>query len=77
MTELHKRITPGEVIEVSRILRRAGTKMEEAGRELGMLLVDLDRQGYDAQITVRKKRGRPSNLSRFLSRQTALPLEQK
>lgn len=77
MTEIRKRVSPGEVIEVSRILRRAGTNPEEAGRALGVLLVDLDRQGYDAEITVRRKRGRPSNLSRFLSRQGDLPLDTK
>ncbi len=74
MTDIPRRIAPGEVVQLSRIYRRNGKSLEEAGRDLGALLNDLDRRGFDVEISVRRKRGRPSNISRFLERQRELKL---
>lgn len=74
MNKIPNQVKAGEVIKLSRILRDNGKPIEHAGKALGYLLIDLDRQGYEAEIVVRRKRGRPSNLSRFLMRQTELPL---
>ncbi len=75
MTDIPRRITPGDVVQISRILRKQKKSLEERGRDLVALLADLDRQGLDVVISVRRKRGRPSNISRFLARQHDLPIE--
>lgn len=77
MIEIPKKLSPGEVISVSRALRRKNKgrikgSLKEQGAELGLLLIELDRRGFDADVVVRKKRGRPSHLSGFLSKQDEL-----
>lgn len=69
MNDLPHTLTPGEVVQVSRIYRHHKKSLEEVGRDLGIFLAELDRRGFDVEITVRRKRGRPSNVSRFLARQ--------
>lgn len=79
MINLPRKIAPGVVISVSRQLRtkaKAGTpnnrSLKEHGQELGLLLAELDRRGFDADVVIRKKRGRPSLISHFLSKQDEL-----
>lgn len=74
MIDLPDRVKAGDVIPLSRALRRKRESLKGKGAVLAAILEDLDRQGFDADIVVRPKRGRPSNLSRFLSLQTILPL---
>lgn len=74
MIEIPDRVKAGDVISLSRALRRNKDSLKEKGSLLAALLEDLDRQGFDADIVVRPKRGRPSNLSRFLSLQSVLRL---
>lgn len=64
----------GDTIPVTRILRSQGS-LKEGGFVLGILLAELDRMGFDADLIVRPKRGRPSDVSRFLARQFSLPMK--
>ncbi len=79
MIKLPTKIAPGVVISVSRQLRpkaKAGNpakrSLKEQGQELGLLLAELDRRGFDADVVIRRKRGRPSDVSRFLQKQNEL-----
>ena len=77
MIEIPKNLAPGEIISVSRQLRGRNKRfymrsLEKTVHELVALLADLDRRGFDADVVVRKKRGRPSHVSRFLSKQSDL-----
>lgn len=72
-----KNLAPGSAIPISRQLRGGNRNsymenLERSGFELIALLVELDRRGFDADVVVRKKRGRPSNVSMFLSKQGGL-----
>lgn len=56
---------PGDVIDLSRLLKARGSdcKPGDASNVLLGLLAELDRLGYHADILVRRKVGRPTNLS--------------
>lgn len=75
--EIPKKLAPGSAIPVSRQLRGRDKRtyiisLERRGHELVALLAELDRRGFDAEVVIRKKRGRPSHVSRFLSKQDEL-----
>lgn len=77
MIKLPPKIAPGLVISVSRQLRpkageACGKSLKERGQDLGLLLAELDRRGFDADVVIRRKRGRPSDVSRFLQKQDDL-----
>lgn len=75
--EIPKKLAPGSSIPVSRQLRGRDKhayikSLEKRGHELVALLAELDRRGFDADVVIRKKRGRPSDVARFLSKQDDL-----
>lgn len=65
-------LTAGKVLHLTRMLRKNNKSLKEARDEIVLLLAEIDRRGFDADIVLRRKRGRPSNLSRFLSVQKDL-----
>lgn len=77
MIDVPKELAPGVTIPVSRQLRGRNKRdyaesLEKRWNELVELLAELDRRGFDAEIVIRKKRGRPSDVARFLSKQEEL-----
>lgn len=76
MIDVPDRVKAGDVITLTRALRRNKESLKERGAVLAAILDDLDRQGFDVDLVIRPKRGRPSNLSRFLSMQSVLRLRQ-
>lgn len=75
--EIPEKIAPGTIISLSRRIRAGNGKifaesLEKNGNDLLVLLKELDRRGFDADLIIRRKRGRPSHLSIFLSNQCDL-----
>jgi hypothetical protein len=68
----------GQVIQITRPLRKKSKdkrfidNLFDNARDLVIVLAELDRLGFDAHLVVTKKRGRPSNVSRYLKRQQGL-----
>lgn len=74
--EIPRKLAPGKTIPVSRQLRgHKGAYMESLenrGHEIIILLAEIDRRGFDADVVIRRKRGRPSCVARFLAKQDDL-----
>jgi hypothetical protein len=64
----------GEVIKLTQNIRRQGMSAESASNYVQSLLIRINEHGFDADIIVRRKRGRPSLKAMFLSRQQELNL---
>jgi len=62
----------GNVIDITRELRRKNVSGQERAEYLSTLIEEADKHGLDAKVVMVRKRGRPSNLSKFLSIQRSI-----